>query len=186
MTKSDTITKIIIIDADVISHFIANNALHYLPSIIAPNNIIVLDFVYDEIARNPIRLSFLDCLIKNGSIRKVDFPENNLEIKQEFAKIKRNNYLIGDGERACMAYARYNNNIIASSIFRDIATYCKENNIYYLGTLDILILAFKRGVFTENQCDDFINKAIEYNKARFPKRITKISQYEPIDLSFLE
>ena len=179
-------TKIILIDADVISHFIANNALDYLPAILAPHTIAVLDYVYNEVAHNPMRLSFLDSLIKKGLIEKVDFPEDNLDIKKEFAKIKNKCYLIGDGERACMAYARYKNNVVASSNFRDIAPYCQKNNIYYLGTLDILVLASEHNVFTEIECNDFIDTAIKYNKARFPKNVSKISDYTPTDLSFLK
>ena len=176
--------KLILLDCDVISHFIANQVLSDLPQILSPHQCIVLDYVYAEVAARPYRLAFLDSLIKSGQIKKMDFPEE-LEINVEFARIKSNNHLIGDGERACMAVARYHKNVVASSNFRDIAPYCDKNNILYLGTLDILSIAFTKGLYTENQCDTFIQTAIKYNKAKFPKGVTAIKYYIPKDLSFL-
>jgi predicted nucleic acid-binding protein len=106
--------------------------------------------------------------------------------RQEFAHIKKDNYLIGDGERACMAVARFGKDIIASSNFRDVAPYCNVNNIHYLGTLDILTIAFQKGLYSEGQCDAFIQTAIKQNKARFPKGVTSIRFYETRVLSFLD
>jgi hypothetical protein len=114
------------------------------------------------------------------------FPHSDLDIKKEYAQIKKNNYLIGDGERACMAVAKFNKNIIASSNFRDITTYCKLNNINFIGTLDILSIAFTKNIFNEEQCDKFIKEALTLNKARFPTGITRIRDYIPSDLSFME
>jgi hypothetical protein len=65
------------------------------------------------------------------------FPDD-FETKKEFARIKSCNPLIGDGERACMAVARLNENIVASSNFRDVAPYCTKFNVLFWGTLDIL------------------------------------------------
>jgi hypothetical protein len=57
--------------------------------------------------------------------------------------------------------------------------------ILYLGTLDILSIAFTKGLYTEKQCDTFIQTAIKYNKAKFPKGVTAIKYHIPKDLSFL-
>lgn len=177
--------KIILLDSDVISHFIANNCLADLPTILAPHQCVVVDYVYAEIARNHFRKAALDAIIATGGIQLMQFPNNDLAIKLEFAQIKKRNYLIGDGERACMAIAKHSNDIVASSNFRDIAPYCQLHGIYYIGTLDILTIAANSGVFDEAKCDSFIQNAITYNKARFPKGITQIRYYTPPDLSFV-
>lgn len=49
--------------------------------------------------------------------------------------------MLGDGERACMSMARFGQEVIASSNFRDVAPYCDENGIEYIGTLDVLTIA---------------------------------------------
>lgn len=107
MENSNQSPKIILLDCDVISHFIANGALNDLPRILAPHQCVVLDYVYNEVAARPMRLAFLQPLVHSGIIQKMDFPENN-EINKEFARIKRIKPIIGDGERACMAVARFN------------------------------------------------------------------------------
>lgn len=114
----------------------------------------------------------------------MDFPDE-LEISKEFARIKREKPLIGDGERACMAVALYRENVVASSNFRDVAPYCNEHNILYLGTLDILSIAVRKGIYDENRCDAFIQDALKFNKARFPAGVTAMRFYTPKDISFL-
>lgn len=177
--------KIILIDSDVISHFITNNCLSDLPVILSPHRCTILDYVYNELARHPFRKSLVDFLIKNGDIELMKFPDSNIAIKEEFAKIKKMIHLIGDGERACMAVAKFNKDIIASSNFRDIAPYCEKNNILYLGALDILSYAVSKDIYNEAKCDDFIQNAIRINKARFPKGVTQMKFYIPGNLSFL-
>ncbi|MFV0590901.1 MAG: hypothetical protein ACK5M7_05915 [Draconibacterium sp.] len=184
MENSEKTPKIILLDCDVISHFIANNAIDDLPRILAPHECVVLDYVYAEVAARPMRLAFLLPLIKSGAIRKMDFP-SDIEINKEFARIKSNRHLIGDGERACMAVARFNKNVVASSNFRDVAPYCTQHNILYLGTLDILTVAATKGIYNEAKCDQFITDALKFNKANFPKGVTAIRYYTPKDLSFL-
>lgn len=176
--------KIILLDCDVISHFIANNAINDLPVILAPHECVVLDYVYAEVAARPMRLAFLQPLIQLGAIRKMTFPDD-VEINKEFARIKSKKPIIGDGERACMAVARFNANVVASSNFRDVAPYCNENDILYLGTLDILSLAVTKGIYDEAQCDQFITNALQFNKANFPKGVTAMRYYTPKDLSFM-
>lgn len=178
-------TKIILIDCDVISHFISNYCLEDLPLILTPHQCTILDYVYNEVAFHPVRLAFVDNLIKKGNLLFMNFPNDDINIKREFARIKQSNHLIGDGERACMAVAKFNKNIIASSNFRDVAPYCERNKIYYLGTLDILSVAVNKGIYDEKKCDDFIQNALKYNKARFPNGVTQMRYYVPKDLSFL-
>ena len=176
--------SLILLDSDVISHFITNQVLTDLPRILAPHSCVVLDYVYNEVSRHTFRKAFLDSMIGKG-IEKWAFPNNDESVKREFALIRKLNPIIGDGERACMAVAKYGNNIIASSNFRDIVPYCKANNIHYLGTLDILIIACNKGIYDEATCDHFISEAIKINNARFPKGVTQIKFYQAPDLSFI-
>jgi len=184
MKNTEPTPKIILLDCDVISHFIASNVLNDLPLILAPHQCVVLDNVYSEVAARPMRLAFLNAIITKGQIQKMAFPED-LEINKEYARIKIKTPLIGEGERACMAVARFSKDIVASSNFRDIAPYCNEHKILYLGTLDILSVAARKGIFNEQQCDHFIQTALTYNKASFPPGVTAMRYYAPKDLSFL-
>ncbi len=184
MKNINASVKTILLDCDVLSHFIANAALNDLPHILAPHQCLVLDYVYNEVAAKPMRLAFLDSLIKSGQLRKLDFPENH-EMNKEFARIKSRSPLIGDGERACMAVARFTKDIVASSNFRDVAPYCNEHNILYLGTLDILSIAAAKGIYDEPKCDRFIQSVLTYNRACFPKGVTAMRFYTPKDLSFI-
>lgn len=184
METSKIRPKIILLDCDVISHFITSNSLNDLPKILAPHQCVVLDNVYSEVAARPMRLAFLNAIITTGQIQKMAFPEN-LEVNKEFARIKSKNPLIGEGERACMAVARYSEDIVASSNFRDVAPYCNKFSILYLGTLDILSVAVTKGIYSEHQCDIFIQTALTNNKANFPKGVTAMKYYTPKDLSFL-
>jgi hypothetical protein len=184
MENSNKSNKIILLDCDVISHFIVNTALKDLPQILAPHQCVVLDYVYSEVAARPMRLAFLQPLIQSGVIRKMDFPEDT-EINKEFARIKSKKPLIGEGERACLAVARFRKDIVASSNFRDVAPYCNEHHIPYLGTLDILSVAATKGIYDEQKCDVFIQSALKHNKACFPKGVTAMRFYTPKDLSFI-
>lgn len=184
MGKSEQTNKQILLDCDVISHFIANNLLEDLPLILAPHPCFILDHVYSEVSAWPMRLAFLEATIKSGKIQRMAFPED-FETKKEFARIKSCYPLIGDGERACMAVARFNENIVASSNFRDVAPYCAKFNVLFLGTLDILLLAFEKGIYSEAQCDGFIQTALTYNKACFPKGVTAIRFYSSRKITFI-
>jgi len=178
--------KIILVDADVISHFIACSEIIYLPKILDPHKIVVLDNVYAEVARISSRKTILDNLLATvKNICKQPFPISNLDIKKEYALIKKNNPLIGDGERACMAVAWYTDDVVASSNFRDIVPYCQANNILYLGTLDILTIALNKGIFDEERCNLFIQTARSKNNAKFPVHVKKITDYKAIDVSFI-
>jgi len=81
MSKS---AKIILLDADVISHFISCNEILFLHKILDPHAIAILDNVYKEVARISSRKIILDNLLK--SIRAVSvmaFPIRDIEIKKE-------------------------------------------------------------------------------------------------------
>lgn len=66
--------------------------------------------------------------------------------------------------------------VIASSNFRDVAPFCEANGIEYIGTLDILLIAKRKGHWDIDQCNQFIMDAIKVNNARFP--VSKIEDYK--------
>jgi len=177
---------IILVDADVISHFIAAGELVELPNILKPHTVTVLDNVYKEVTRIKSRKTYLDNLVHFlKTITVIPFPIKDLDIKREYALIKKNNPLIGDGERACMAVAKYEKDVIASSNFKDIIPYCMANKILYLGTLDILAIALQKQIFDIARCDKFIATTKKINTARYPKHVNSIHDYKPKDVSFI-
>lgn len=177
------IKRKILIDSDVISHFIVTCEIIYLPKIVAPYEIVILDNVYIEATKISMRKLQVDNWIRLNCISIIPFPTDQ-DIKKEYFKIKKNNPLIGDGERACMAVAKYHKDIIASSNFKDIAKYCAENKIDYLGTLDLLVLAIEKDIFDEARCDAFIANAISINNARFP--VNQIVDYIHRNIDFMK
>lgn len=60
------------------------------------------------------------------------------------------------GESACMAYCKYNKDVIGSSNLKDITKYCQDNEITYLTTMDFINTAFENKMLTEAECDEFI------------------------------
>ncbi|MCT3702484.1 hypothetical protein HZQ89_08660 [Elizabethkingia anophelis] len=148
--------KIILIDADVVSHFIKGGEILSMCSIF-DNNIKVLDKVYSELERFPQRRIEVDNLINLKILELLPFPEENQEIVKEYFYIK-NKLFKGDGESACMAYARYTDNIIASSNLKDIKRYCNLHAVQYFTTMDFLCEALRKGIFDLNRCNSFIAK----------------------------
>ncbi len=171
--------KVILVDADVISHFIATGRIDYLSPILAPHTIYVVEQVYDEAAYHPFydnRKQELDNWMKNFGILKIPFPSANKQIRLEYYRLKKESPRFGNGERACMAIARYNKEVIASSNFRDVADYCKKYEIEHLGVLDILTIALRKGIFDAIVCNKFIHDAMIINEAKFP--VSTIEEYK--------
>lgn len=100
--------KIILIDADVISHFITGGQILLLPKIF-PYPIKVLDKVYAEISRMPRRKTEVDNLINFNLLELIPFPENDYQVKKEYLHIKKFMFK-GDGEAACLVVVRYSQN----------------------------------------------------------------------------
>ena len=169
MGKSE---KIILIDADVVSHFITGGAIIQLPSIF-PHKIKVLDKVYAELSRFPKKKIEVDNLINFKLLDIMPFPEENEAIKKEYLHIKKLMFK-GDGESACLAVVRNTNDILASSNLRDIASYCKMHSIDYLTTMDFLCQALKKGILSESECDAFITK-VKAARSKLP--VNRMSEY---------
>lgn len=167
--------RIILIDADVVSHFITGGEAQCIDQIFPTNPIHILDKVHAELQAWPSAAvrSEISILLSKKKIRLIAFPEHEEQIKKEYLWIK-SKLFKGDGESACLAVARYNKRILASSNLRDIKSYCSMHKIDYLTTMDFLCHALQTGVFTEERCNAFI-KAVLAAKSRLP--VTKMSEY---------
>lgn len=144
-------SKKILLDADVIIHFIKGNQTGLLNKIFK-NNLFILDVVFSEVFRGSLRTT-VENLIKFSIIEEIEFNNASTEIKREyFALIKTR----GKGESACMAWCRYNKDILASSNLIDIHHYCTLHEIQYLTTMDFVKEAYNNKLMTESECDEFI------------------------------
>ena len=154
MNKSNA-GPLILLDSDVIRHFISGGHLDDLPSIYA-GRLIILDKVKKEICRSASIRPVVEAFIKNHNIPVMPFP-TDMNIMIEYAYLHRD---FGEGESACMAVAKHQNKFIASSNLRDIKEFCTKNAITYLTTMDILDQGLNDGHFTIAQCDQFINNVL--------------------------
>jgi predicted nucleic acid-binding protein len=181
----EQIANKVLIDADVIFHLLVTDSFDKISAILFPYKCIVIDLVYEEVCRKPLCKSLLDTHIKSKNIFIENFDDNDIEIKKEYAFLKRKP-LLGQGEIACMACAKFKGNTIASSNFRDTKQYCIEHKIPLIGTLDILYISLHKKIFSIDQCDEIIRNAIQYNKALFPESVMRskqISYYKPDEYS---
>jgi hypothetical protein len=175
--------RIILTDADVVSHFITAGEATSIHLIFPNNPIHLLNKVHAELQNwksAGVGLIVSD-LLKKKHIKLIDFPEDNDEIKKEYFWIKKMQFK-GDGESACLAVARYNKNILASSNLRDIKSYCITHKMDYLTTMDFLCAALASGVFTEARCDAFLNTVINAG-GKLPVR--RMKEYSCRVINFL-
>ncbi len=156
--------KIILVDADVVSHFISGGEADHIHEIFAGTPMFILDKVHRELQNWPIASAKekVSDIISRGNIKLMNFPEENDEIRKEYFLIKKLQFK-GDGESASLAVARFQKNILASSNLRDIKYYCELHKMDYLTTMDFLCAALKNNFFDLARCDQFINRVLAAN-----------------------
>jgi len=168
----------IVIDANVIIHFIKGKALDSLHKIFPQYKFVIIDELLNKELRNlnSTRV-YLDNFLHYfpQSITVIKWSPNYEMIKE--LGILTNKY--GYGESLCMVYCKYNNDVVASSDVKDITDYCDRNGIQYITTLDFLWQAYSTKIMTEKQCNDFIN---EVNKGIKSLNVSKITEYTPRQL----
>lgn len=172
--------RIILIDADVVSHFITGGEIHNLMHIF-PIPIKILDKVYAELERFKKRKTEVENLVTQKILEIIPFPEEDEEIKKEYFNIKKLQFK-GDGESACMAVAKFQKHILASSNLKDTQHYCRLHGIDYLTTMDFLCEALRIGMFSEERCDRFIS-AVLTAKSKLP--VVKMKDYPCRKLDFI-
>lgn len=148
-----TITKILL-DADVIIHFVKGGQQLILPNIFPEYSLCVLDKVSKELKYR----SEYKNLFNFGTLTEIPFPNDNPDIRKEYALLLKSKK--GDGESACLAYLRFNPDILGSSNIKDIKAYCEEHQIKYLTTMDFICEANKKGILSEEECNEFIKLVI--------------------------
>lgn len=158
--------KKILLDADVISHFIKGDLLFKLPEIY-PSRLIVLNIVNEEILKRKRWNTIINRFLEESDVQLINFPQEN-EYLSEYAHLtSTRGYALGRGESACMVYCRFNNDILASSNLKDIFRYCDFHKIEYITTKDILVEGYNKGIVNEEECNDFIGK-IKEKGSKFP------------------
>ncbi len=141
----------ILLDSDVFRHFLNGNRIHQL-SAIFPGRFVMLDKVKNELCRSKSLEKPVNNFLKLFQIPIISFPTRG-EIIIEYAQLIKK---FGEGESACMAVARFENEFIASSNLRDIRSYCEQHSIVYFTTMDLLVEAMNKEIMTEAECDQFI------------------------------
>jgi hypothetical protein len=165
MAKKSNEPKILL-DADVIIHFIKAGQQLLLPKIY-PERFVILDRVYKEVTAIPSRKFSIDNFIAQSKIPVIEMPKS-IEIVREYSRLKSGG--MGAGEAACMSMARHNGDYIASSNLKDIRIYCELHSIVYLTTMDVVLEAYRLGIMTVVECDAFIKEV----KSKGSKLITGV------------
>lgn len=153
--KSVDPNKVIVFDSDVIIHFIKSGFITSIKDLYPKNKKIILGKLLssDGVLLGKHANEFQN-LMRFKLFEIVDFPEKG-EIIKEYANLT-SNLKLGKGESACLAFAKYTSNIVASSNLKDIQNYCIENKIDYLTTMDFLEYAHQNKILSEADCDYFI------------------------------
>ncbi len=172
MKRAEAAKVKVVLDSDVIIHFIKGECLNLLPQILPTYSFIILDIVYNRelAASHRVILQNIVRLLKTISI--VTW-EPGKEERQEFMRLQKQ---FGLGESAAMAYCNFHNDVLASSNLKDIVEYCEENNITYFTTMDFLYQALHKGILSEEQCDEFINCVLAQD-SKLP--VTRMSDFKP-------
>ena len=162
MTNQKTNSQAILLDADVLIHFSKGQTIALLKQIYPQYEKWVLPGVKGEILHRKT-INDLNFAINYKVIKEIDLPAVDTDVYREYARLKRDNPKIGEGEAQCLAFLRYNSHVLASSNLRDIRQYCETYEITYLTTLDLLSEAMRSNVLTEEECDKFIEDVLKQN-----------------------
>lgn len=166
----------IVLDADVIIHFVKAGQFSLLLDIFPEYQYIILDVVYDEVTVNKATKTQIDNTLKflSARIANVTFAPKG-KSRLEYARL-RSTLLLGKGESACMVYCRDNQDVLGSSNLKDIKEYCSQYQITYLTTLDFLYYAYIRKKMSKVEIDAFI-KDVRANGSKLPD--VDIEKYVP-------
>lgn len=173
-----TKTKIVL-DADVIIHFVKAGKFSLLLDIFPEYQYLILDVVYGEVTINKVTKTQIDNTLNffPSRITNIKFDPKG-ESRREYARL-RNILLLGKGESACMVYCRDNNDVLGSSNLKDIREYCANHQITYLTTVDFLYYAFVRKKMTKEEVDAFISEVIS-KRSKLPQ--IDIEKYVPTSM----
>lgn len=148
----------IVLDADVIIHFIKGGQFSLLLDIFPEYQYLILDVVYGEITVHGNNKTQIDNTLVcfSSRITRISFDPKG-ESRREYARLQSS---LGRGESACMVYCRDHRDVLGSSNLRDIKEYCRQNGIAYLTTVDFLYYAFVRKKMTKAEVDAFMAEVV--------------------------
>jgi len=148
----------IVLDSDVVIHFMKGDCFTLLFNIFPEYQYLILDVVYEELAKNAQTRTFIDNIVvfMPDKLKKIQFQPTG-KMMYEYAQLLRT---LGRGESACMIYCYDNKDVLGSSNLKDIKEYCASHDITYLTTLDFLYYAYIRKKMTKKECDEFIQKVL--------------------------
>ena len=84
--------KVILVDADVISHFMATGYIDKLTEILQPHAVMIVENVYKEAGYHPTqpdRKRKIDEWMARCRVCKISFPYANENIRREFFRLKK-------------------------------------------------------------------------------------------------
>jgi predicted nucleic acid-binding protein len=152
---SGTYEPKILLDCDVVIHFIKGQKIMELPAIF-PGRFVMLDKVYEELMKRSGNFLAIGIFLKTSGIPIIQMPGDETIVREYFA-LKR---VMDSGESACLAVARHKKEYVASSNITQIADYCRTHGIVYYTTMDLLVEAVAKGIMTELEADQFIQEVI--------------------------
>lgn len=162
----------VVLDSDVVIHFIKGGCLSVLPKILPTYMFVLLEIVYKNELSEWHRTQIENTIHFFHSI-EIEKWEPRGEEMREFVEL---NKKYGLGESASMVYCKYHRDVLASSNWKDIVRYCELNRITYFSTMDFLYQAMIIGVMTESECDSFIADVLDKG-SKLP--VKKMSQFIP-------
>lgn len=161
----------IVLDADILIHFMKGDCLSILFDIFPEYEYVVLDIVYNELNKNgQTMINNFSHTLKKVSV--ITFDCTGEALRDYFCLTK----TMGKGESACMVYCKNHKDVLGSSNLKDIADFCETHGITYLTTLDFLYYAYSRKKMTLDECNDFIKK-VKASGSKLPAHITNIMTF---------
>lgn len=145
----------ILLDCDVVIHFIKGQKIMELPAIF-PGRFVMLDKVHGELMKRSGNFLAIGVFLMSSGIPVIPMPMDDA-VKKEYFTLKK---LMDDGESACLSVARHCQQYVASSNITQIAEYCRKHSIMYYTTMDLLVEAVAKKVLTEAEADQFIQDVL--------------------------
>jgi len=152
--------KLLVFDADVLIHFIQSGCFSDLKRVYPKNKKIILQKVYEELQILKNSKLMLDSAIYTFKfLHLAEFPLSN-EMMKEFAHLTSPIMDMGKGESACMSYCKFTDNVVVSSNLKDVGNYCRMHQIPVITTLDLVKWLYDHQIWSEYDCNTFINVVI--------------------------
>lgn len=168
----------IVLDSDVVSSFAIVKRIDILISLFS-KQLILLDFVRDELMRGPKYYHNIKKHIDNGEIIEKNISTStDQDVLKEYSEITSDYLSVGKGEAIGMAYCYVHDCILASNNFKDIRKYCYEHKIQMLTVSRILYKAYNNNIINHESgvivYDYMIQKGIKLPYISFNELINKL------------